>query len=136
MPFYIVDDIKKRNPDENPNISMQAAAGEFMKAAIVTKPEGEGVPLHMHPNEEQWTYLIEGKMHYVLGDEERILEPGDFVHIPRNVNHRSRAIDGSAKFFTVKSPTGDGDMQQDYNMVGGEASEKAKKSYNEKAKSQ
>lgn len=103
MPFYIVDDIKKRNPDENPNISMQAAAGEFMKAAIVTKPEGEGVPLHMHPNEEQWTYLIEGKMHYVLGDEERILEPGDFVHIPRNVNHRSRAIDGSAKFLQSRA---------------------------------
>jgi quercetin dioxygenase-like cupin family protein len=90
----------------------------------------------MHPNEEQWTYLIEGKMYYVLGDEERILEPGDFVHIPRNVNHRSRAIDGSAKFFTVKSPTGDGDMQQDYNMVGGKESEKAEKSYDEKAKSQ
>jgi len=135
MPFYIVDEIKKRNPDENPNISMQAAAGEFMKAAIVTKPEGEGVPLHMHPNEEQWTYVIEGKMHYVLGDEERIVEPGDIVHIPRNTNHRSRSIDGPAKFFTVKSPTGDGDMQQDYNMVGGEKSANAEKKYDEKSQS-
>ena len=98
MPFYIVKDMQARNPDENPNISMQAAAGEYMKAAVVTKPEGEGVPLHMHPNEEQWTYVLEGKMHYVLGDEERIVEAGDIVHIPRFTNHRSRSIGGPAKF--------------------------------------
>ena len=132
MPFYIVKEMQKRNPDENPNISMQCASGEFMKAAIVTKPEGEGVPLHMHPNEEQWTFIIEGQMHYVLGDEEKIVGPGDIVHIPRNTNHRSRSIGGPAKFFTVKSPTGTGDMQQDYNMVEGKASAEAEKKYDEK----
>ena len=135
MPFYIVKEMQARNPDENPNISMQAASGEYMKAAVVTKPEGEGVPLHMHPNEEQWTYVLEGKMHYVLGDEERIVEAGDIVHIPRFTNHRSRSIGGPSKFFTVKSPTGDGDMQQDYKMVEGDVSKEAEQKYDEKAKS-
>ena len=96
-----------------------------MKAGIVTKPDEEGPPLHMHPNEEQFTLVIEGKLHFVLGDEERICEAGDLIHIPRFVKHRSRAIGGPAVFFTVKSPAGDGDLDQDYNKAeGGEEAEK------------
>ena len=73
-------------------------------------------------------------MHYVLGDEERIVEAGDIIHIPRFTNHRSRSIEGTAVFFTVKSPSGDGSLTQDYNMVGGEASDDAEKKYDERAK--
>jgi quercetin dioxygenase-like cupin family protein len=90
-----------------------------MKAGIVTKPDEEGPPLHMHPNEEQFTLVLEGKLHFVLGDEERICERGDLIHIPRFTNHRSRAIGGPAVFFTVKSPAGDGDLDQDYNRAEG-----------------
>jgi mannose-6-phosphate isomerase-like protein (cupin superfamily) len=100
----------------NPKQFAKQASGEFMKAAVVTKPEGEGPPLHMHPNEEQWTLILEGELHYVLGDEEKIVGPGDLIHIPRFTNHRSRSIGGPATFFTVKSPTGDGDIDQDYNL--------------------
>ncbi|MBT3908035.1 MAG: cupin domain-containing protein [Rhodospirillaceae bacterium] len=134
MPFYIVNEMKKRNPKENPNMVLQELMGEYMKAGVVTKPEGEGSELHMHPNEEQWTLILEGKLHYVLDDEERIVEKGDLIHIPRFVNHRSRAIDGPAIFFTVKSPAGDGDLNQDYNPVGGEASAEAERKYADAAK--
>ena len=129
MPFYVVKEMSKRNPDENPNMILQEAAGEYMKAGVVTKPEGEGSGLHMHPNEEQWTLILEGKLHYILGDEEKIVERGDIIHIPRNVNHRSRAIGGSAVFFTVKSPAGSGDLQQDYNAVAGKEAIDAENNY-------
>lgn len=134
MPFYIVSEIKKRNPKENPNMILQELMGEYMKAGIVTKPEGEGSGLHMHPNEEQWTLILEGKLHYILGDEERIVEKGDIIHIPRFTNHRSRAIGGPATFFTVKSPAGDGNLNQDYNFVGGEAADEAERKFDEAAK--
>jgi|TARA_B110000263_G_scaffold31809_1_gene24114 quercetin dioxygenase-like cupin family protein len=135
MPFYVVKEMSKRNPDENPNMILQEAVGEYMKAGVVTKPEGEGSGLHMHPNEEQWTLILEGKLHYILGDEEKIVERGDIIHIPRNVNHRSRAIDGPAVFFTVKSPSGTGDLQQDYNAIAGKASQDAELSYDKAVKS-
>ena len=54
MPFYNPKDMEKGHSDVNPNVSNYKGVGEFMKAALVTKPEGEGPPLHMHPNEEQW----------------------------------------------------------------------------------
>ena len=98
-----------------------------MKAGIVTKEEGAGPPLHMHPNEEQFALVLEGKLHYVLGDEERIAQKGDLIHIPRNTNHRSRAVGGPAKFFAVKSPCGNGELDQDYNLV--EGAEEAEKSF-------
>ncbi|MBF0278878.1 MAG: cupin domain-containing protein [SAR324 cluster bacterium] len=127
MPIYHIAEMKKENPDLNPAMIMQSVAGEYMKAGIVTKPEGEGPPLHMHPNEEQFTLILEGKLHFILGDEDRILEPGDLVHIPRFTNHRSRAVDGPAVFFTVKSPPGDGDLNQDYNKA--EGADDAEKKY-------
>ena len=106
MPFYKIAEMQKNPATANPQQFVQTAVGEFMKAGIVTKPDEEGPPLHMHPNEEQFTLVIEGKLHFVLGDEERICEAGDLIHIPRFTNHRSRAIGGPAVFFTVKSPAG------------------------------
>lgn len=62
-------------------------------------------------------YVLEGKMRMVLGDEERIIEPGTLVHIPRNVRHGVCALGGPAVFFAAKSPVGTGDLSQDYNQA-------------------
>jgi mannose-6-phosphate isomerase-like protein (cupin superfamily) len=59
---------------------------------------------------------MSGQMHFVLGDEDRVVGPGTLVHIPRNTRHRSRPVNGPATFITVKSPCGDGDLAQDYKM--------------------
>jgi len=127
MPIYHIAEMKKINPDVNPAMIMQTVTGEFMKAGIVTKPAGEGPPLHMHPNEEQFTLILEGKLHMILGDEDCIVERGDLIHIPRFTQHRSRAVGGPAVFFTVKYPAGSGDLNQDYNKVAN--AEEAEKKY-------
>lgn len=129
MPFYVVDEMKTIMTDELPNVTMKAAAGEFMKAAILTKAESEGGTLHSHPDEEQWSYIIRGKMHFVLGDEERVLGAGDFVHIPRNVNHRSRAVGGPVIYFTVKSPVHAGGMRDSLIRTGGRESAAAEEKF-------
>jgi len=132
MPFYKIAEMQQNPSTANPQQFVQSAVGELMKAGIVTKPDEEGPPLHMHPNEEQFTLVLEGKLHFVLGDEERICERGDLIHIPRFTNHRSRAIGGPAVFFTVKSPAGDGNLDQDYNSA--EGAEEAEKRFAEAKK--
>ena len=127
MPIYRIAEIAKKHSRVNPEMFNQSVAGEFMKAGVVTKPEGEGPPLHMHPNEEQFTLILEGKLHYILGDEDRIVEPGDLIHIPRYTNHRSRPVDGPAVFFTVKSPSRSGELDEDYNKA--EEAEQAEEKY-------
>ena len=112
MPFYKLDELEKKKSNINSKIESGAVAGEFMKFGIVTKPESEGPPLHEHPNEEQFTVVLSGQMHFVLGDEDRVVGPGTLVHIPRNTRHRSRPVNGPATFITVKSPCGNGELAQ------------------------
>ena len=132
MPVYHIAEMKEERPDLNPAMIIKTVVGEFMKAGIVTKPEGEGPSLHMHPNEEQFTLILEGKLHMIVGDEDLIVERGDLVHIPRFTQHRSRSVGGPAVFFTVKYPAGSGDLNQDYNKV--EGAEEAEKKYPGKQK--
>ena len=114
-------------------VEMKTVAGELMKAGVVTYPL-DGAPLpHSHPNEEQFVLVMSGKASMVLGDETRAIGPGDLVHIPRFTNHRSRALEGGATFFTVKFPRGDGDIDQDYHMAAGAA--EAEKKYPGKGRS-
>ena len=63
-----------------------------------------------------FTLVLSGQMHFILGDEDRVVGPGTLVHIPRNTRHRSRPVNGPATFVTVKSPAGDGRLDQDYQM--------------------
>jgi quercetin dioxygenase-like cupin family protein len=116
MPFYELNELEKKHSTVNSKIESGAVPGEFMKFGIVTKPEGEGPPLHEHPNEEQFSVILSGQMHFVLGDEDRVVGPGTLIHIPRNTRHRSRPVNGPATFITVKSPCGNGELAQDYNL--------------------
>jgi len=114
VPFYELNNIEKKSSRTNDKIQSGAVVGEFMKFGVVTKPDAEGPPLHEHPNEEQFTLVLEGQLHFVLGDEDRVVGPGTLVHIPRNTRHRSRPVNGPATFITIKSPAGDGNLDQDY----------------------
>lgn len=117
MPFYKISEMSEKIAESG---SIQkSVSGELMKAGIVTLPKGVEPPLHVQPNEEQFTLVLEGKLHYILGDEERTLESGDLILIPRGVPHTSRALDGSAIFFTVKSPAGSGNLNEDHQVTSG-----------------
>jgi len=82
---------------------------------FVKFPPGYTEPLHIHDHLHS-TLVIEGEMHFVLGDEDRVVGPGTLVHIPRNTRHRSRPVNGPATFLTVKSPAGNGKLDQDYQL--------------------
>lgn len=114
MPFYELKDIEKRKSRANNKVESGTVPGEFMKFGVVTKPEGEGPPLHEHPNEEQFSLVLSGQLHFVLGNEDRVVGPGTLIHIPRNTPHRSRPINGPATFISIKSPCGNGELDQDY----------------------
>ena len=114
MPFYRVDEIVRKFSGPGSDTRPTSVVGEFMKCGVVTKPDAEGPPLHEHPNEEQFTIILEGEMHWILGEEDKVVGPGTLIHIPRNTRHRSRPVNGPATYLTIKSPPGTGNMNQDY----------------------
>jgi mannose-6-phosphate isomerase-like protein (cupin superfamily) len=46
-----------------------------------------GPPLHIHPDQSEIHYLIQGKLRYQVGEEMIDLESGECIHIPKNTSH-------------------------------------------------
>lgn len=66
--------------------------------------------LHQHP-EEQFVYLLQGKMEVVIGEEKSEVFPGEAFYIPSNINHLVNNIgEESLKFILVYSPPLDGKL--------------------------
>lgn len=66
---------------------------------------GGTVPMHLHPDGVHRMYVLEGKLRCTIGKETMVMEPGDYMMIPRSVRHRlERVGEGKTVFVTVDSP--------------------------------
>lgn len=64
-------------------------------------------PLHVHSNEDELWYILEGEHIFQVGDEEITAGPGDFVFGPRGVPHsQRRVVPRKGRFLEVYSPGG------------------------------
>lgn len=77
--------------------------GEQMLLSLVEIDANSEVPRHVHPH-EQAGVLIEGELEMGIGDEVRVLKPGDMYIIPGNVEHYAKCGDLPAKALDVFSP--------------------------------
>lgn len=67
------------------------------------------VPKHQHHN-EQFTYIIEGALHFYLGEdgsEEVIVRAGEVLHIPSDVPHRAVALEDTLDMDIFSPPRED-----------------------------
>ncbi len=48
---------------------------------------GDGPPLHVHANEDEAWYVLEGSLRFRLGDEHADAPTGTFVFVPRGTPH-------------------------------------------------
>lgn len=78
----------------NDGIGRRMLNGEAMTLAQITLAAGAVVPEHAHPNEQIAT-LLSGRLRFVVGEEERVVAPGESVLIPGNVPHRVEALERS-----------------------------------------
>jgi mannose-6-phosphate isomerase-like protein (cupin superfamily) len=64
-------------------------------------------PLHRHAREDEYSYVLEGRMGALLGDEVVFAEAGDLVFKPRNQWHTFwNAGDEPARILEIISPAG------------------------------
>jgi uncharacterized cupin superfamily protein len=63
--------------------------------------------VHTHANEDEYTYVLEGRVGLQLGDEVIEAGPGDLVFKPRGVAHAFwNAGDEPARMLEIISPAG------------------------------
>ena len=65
--------------------------GEKMMMVLNSTLPGHRVPVHSHPH-EQIGMVYSGKAILKIGDEERVVQKGDFYRIPANVPHTDTTI--------------------------------------------
>lgn len=78
--------------------------------SLVEHPLGPrllGAPLHRHSREDEYSYILEGTVGALLGDEVVIGKPGDLIFKPRNQWHSLwNAGDEPARLLEIISPAG------------------------------
>src|SRR5690242_261461 len=100
-----------------------AEAGE--RFALVEHPMGPralAAPLHRHTREDEYSYVVSGRMGALLGDDVVEAGPGDLVFKPRNQWHTFwNAGDEPCHILEIISPAGFEDFFAELVQMGGAA---------------
>ena len=91
-----------------PGVRLRTPHGEKIMLSLVEIDDAAEVPTHEHPH-EQAGILISGHMQLTIGDEQKLLSPGDMYIIPGNTPHRALAVGGPVVAMDVFSP-----IREDY----------------------
>jgi quercetin dioxygenase-like cupin family protein len=78
------------------------AGGKIMGVWVTIEPNID-YPHHQHPH-EQMGILLEGALELTMGDETRLLRPGDAYAIPPYLPHKARTFEEGCVVFDVFSP--------------------------------
>jgi mannose-6-phosphate isomerase-like protein (cupin superfamily) len=64
-------------------------------------------PPHVHANEDELFYIIDGEHEFRCGQQQFRVGPGAFLHLPRGVPHAHRRIvPGTGRFLVITTPGG------------------------------
>jgi quercetin dioxygenase-like cupin family protein len=85
--------------------SSETTAGRVMVTETLAG-RGAGSPLHVHHREDEWFYVLEGKLTFWVGGEVIEAPAGSFVYGPRDVPHTFTVSSEEARFLLVTEPAG------------------------------
>lgn len=85
----------------------ETEGGAFALVEHPMPPRHLAAPLHRHSREDEYSYVLEGRMGALLGEEVVYAEVGDLVHKPRNQWHTFwNAGDEPCRILEIISPGG------------------------------
>jgi len=88
---------------ETIKISAKDTDGQYGLIELVV-PEGVGSPWHVHPEENEWFYVLDGELTVWVADERHFLKPGSFAFGPKGVPHTFYVESGEARFLVGFQP--------------------------------
>jgi quercetin dioxygenase-like cupin family protein len=72
-----------------------------------TEPPDAGASLHRHPSFIETFIVCEGRYEFQVGDERRILAPGETLAIPRGAPHALKSLGpDTGRLLTISTPGG------------------------------
>lgn len=89
----------------NIKVSSKDTNGLLTVFEYVGKEKG-GPPLHIHPNQDEIFFIVEGEYLFQVGKEQYRLKAGDTIFLPRNIPHAFAQTSSNGKLFFMFQPSG------------------------------
>jgi len=87
-------------------ISSSETGGSYALIEQIAPP-GDGSPYHVHRNEDEGFYILEGQLEFISDGTRFVRGPGSFVFCPRDIPHGFRIVgDSNARFLVYITPGG------------------------------
>ncbi len=80
--------------------------GAFALVEMIDVPAGDQPPLHVHHNEDEGFYVVEGEATLYMPGREITLRAGDFFLAPRGIPHTYCAGPDGVHWLVTASPAG------------------------------
>ena len=88
-------------------IDGEDAGGDFSLVEHPLSPRALAAPLHRHTREDEYSFVLEGRMGGLLGDDVVEAGPGDLVFKPREEWHTFwNAGEGTCRILEIIAPAG------------------------------
>ncbi|HWE83691.1 MAG TPA: cupin domain-containing protein [Terracidiphilus sp.] len=65
-----------------------------------------GPPFHLHFNQDEWFYVMEGSVTFIVGGQKLTLGPGQSILAPRRIPHTFSSIVPSSHLLIAFAPAG------------------------------
>jgi quercetin dioxygenase-like cupin family protein len=92
------------------NLDIKISASDTDNDLLVFEQTGltpnGGPPLHIHPFQDEWFYVIEGEYLFQVGDVKYQMKSGDTIFLPRNVQHAFLQLTERGKMLVSYLPVG------------------------------
>ena len=99
--FHRWDDVPQF--EVTPQIGRRAISGEKAMVTQFHLAKGAVVAQHNHPH-EQILIIVSGVIEFESAGDERILRPGDVVHVPSNVPHGGTMMEDTVTYEIFSPP--------------------------------
>ena len=86
-------------------ITLKASSPGLGVTEVILRP-GEEPPFHVHKNEDEWLYVVEGQVTFHVGGDQYSGTAGAFVSYPRGIPHTFTIESPSARFLVITTPGG------------------------------
>lgn len=91
-------------PDDNTKRKILANGDTLLGARVIFDKVTTSVTPHIHPH-DQFTYVLKGKLKFLINGEETIVTAGDSILFPSNVPHGCIVLEEGSEVLDVFTPT-------------------------------
>lgn len=72
----------------------------------LSEPAGQEPPLHVHSQEDEIVYVLDGRLTFFIGEERRAVAAGSCVVLPRRIEHGYVVQSETARLLVALTPAG------------------------------